>query len=101
MMRQNTYQIIDHDTNVGPVIPDGLPQHRRRKRDTEATATEIERTLHAVQRNLVRLIHQVPMVAIEDLPEEMQRHVVGLPRDWVQLFWWVAIVFLQDNLEIF
>jgi len=32
------------------------------------------------------------MVAIEDLPEEMQRHVVGLPRDWVQLFWWVAIV---------
>ena len=26
------------------------------------------------------------MAAVEDLPEDMQRHVVGMPRDWVHTF---------------
>ena len=30
------------------------------------------------------------MAAIEDLPEDMQRHVVGMPRDWVRTFRRVA-----------
>lgn len=34
----------------------------------------------------MRLTHQVPMVEIEDLPEEMQRCVVGVPRGLVRLF---------------
>lgn len=66
---------------MGPVRPDGFPWHRHRGRGVEEATTETERVLYAVQRNFVRLTHQVPMVAIEDLPEEMQRHVVGVPRD--------------------
>ena len=50
----------------------------------------MERTLHTVQRHLVRLTHRVPMAAVEDLPIEMQRHVVGMPRDWVRTFKRVA-----------
>ena len=30
------------------------------------------------------------MAAIEDLPEDMQRHVAGMPRDWVRTFRRVA-----------
>jgi hypothetical protein len=30
------------------------------------------------------------MVQVEDLPEAMQRQVVGVPRAWVQLFWRLA-----------
>ena len=30
------------------------------------------------------------MIAIEDLPEEMQRRVVGVPWDWVRILWRVA-----------
>ena len=30
------------------------------------------------------------MAAIEDLPEDMQRHVVGMPHDWVRSFRHVA-----------
>lgn len=71
LVRQNTYKIIDHDTNVGPVRPDGLPRHRHHGRGVEGATTETERVLHAFQGNLVRLTYQVPMVAIEELLEEM------------------------------
>jgi len=40
----------------------------------------------------VRLSHQVPMIAIEDLPEEMQHHMVGVPGDSMQIFRCVANV---------
>lgn len=30
------------------------------------------------------------MIIVEDLPEEMQRRVVGVPRDWVQILRRVA-----------
>lgn len=68
---------------MGPVRPDGFLRHRCHKRGVEEVAAETERVLYATQRNLVRLTHQVSMIAIEDLPEEMQRCVVGVPRDWV------------------
>ena len=66
--------------------PDGLSRHRRRGRGAEEAAVETKRTLHNVQRHLTRLSCRVPMAAIEDLPEDMQRHVVGMPRDWVRTF---------------
>jgi hypothetical protein len=38
------------------------------------------------------------MVHVEVLPEAMQRHVVGVPRAWVRLFWCLAnvVVFYHD-----
>jgi hypothetical protein len=30
------------------------------------------------------------MAEVEDLPPDMQRHVVGMPRDWVRIFRRVA-----------
>ena len=56
-------------------------------------------TLHVVQRNLEGLNRQVPMAAVEDLPEAIQRRVVGVPRDWVRLFRRVAtvIVFYRNT----
>ena len=81
---------------------DGFPRHRHRGRDVEGATVETERVLHVVQRNFMRLTHQGPMVAIEDLLEEMQQHVVGVPQDWVRLFQCVAIAivyFLVANPE--
>ena len=40
--------------------------------------------------NFVRLTHRIPMAQVEDLPEAMQRQVVGVPRAWVRLFRWLA-----------
>jgi len=71
---------------VGLVRPDGFSRHRCCGRDVEGATTEIERVLHEVQRSLVRLTHQVPMISIEVLLEEMHHHVVGVPQNWVQLF---------------
>ena len=51
---------------------------------------DFDRTLQAVQRNLEGLTRQIPMAAVEDLPEAVQRRVVGVPRDWVRLFRRVA-----------
>lgn len=79
-------KLFDHDTTVWPIRPEGLPSHRHHGRDMESVAAKTERLLHTVQRNLDRLNHQVPMVAIEDLLEAMQRRVVGVPWDWVRLF---------------
>jgi hypothetical protein len=44
---------------------------------------ESERVLQNVQGNLSRLTHRIPMVQVVDLPEAMQRQVVGVPREWV------------------
>ena len=87
----------DHDTDTGPVYPMGYPRHKccRGEADTEDPG----RTLHAIQRNLEGLTRQVPMVVVEDLPEAIQRRVVGVPRDWVRLFRCVAtaIVFYKNT----
>ena len=78
----------DHDTDIGSVRPEGFPRHKRRR--GEADTVDLDRTLQAVQRNLEGLTRQIPMVAMEDLPEAVQRRVVGVPRDWVRLFRRVA-----------
>ena len=49
-----------------------------------------DRTLQDVQRNLEGLTRQIPIAAVEDLLEAIQRRVVGVPRDWVRLFRRVA-----------
>ena len=54
-----------------PVRRDGFLRHRHHGRGAEEVAAKTERVLYVVQRNLVRLTHQVPMIAVEDLPEEM------------------------------
>ena len=46
---------------------------------------DAERILKNVQGNLSRLNHRILMVQVEDLPDTMQRHVVGVPRPWVRL----------------
>ena len=78
----------DHVLDVGPVRSEGLPRHKRRR--GEAETVDSDRTLQAVQRNLEGLTRQIPMAAVEDLPEAVQRRVVGVPRDWVRLFRRVA-----------
>ena len=78
----------DHVSDVGPVRPEGLPRHKRRR--GEAEIVDSDRTLQAVQRNLEGLTRQIPMAAVEDLPEVVQRRVLGLPWDWVRLFRRVA-----------
>ena len=78
----------DHVSDVGPVRPEGLPRHKRRR--GEAETVDSDRTLQAVQRNLEGLTRQIPMAAVEDLLEAVQRWVVGVPRDWVRLFHRVA-----------
>jgi hypothetical protein len=47
---------------------------------------EADRVLQNVQGNLSHLTQRIPMVQVEDLPEAMQRQVVGVPRAWVRLF---------------
>jgi hypothetical protein len=47
---------------------------------------EAERVLQNVQGNLSHLTQRIPMVQVEDLPEAMQRQVVGVPRAWIRLF---------------
>ena len=95
---QNDLQFYnDHDTDIGPVRPEGYPRHKRRK--GEADTVDPDRTLQAVQRNLEGLNCQVPMAAVEDLPEAIQRWVVGVPRNCVRLFCQVAtvIVFYKNT----
>jgi hypothetical protein len=43
----------------------------------------VERVLQNVQGNLLRLTQRIPMVQVEDLPEAIQRQVVGVHRAWV------------------
>ena len=94
-----TYNFIVHATDVGPVRPEGFPRHRHCRIEAENVIEDPKRVIHAIQRNLEDLTHHVPMAAVEDLPEAIQRRVVDVPRDWVQLFRCVAtsIVFFHDT----
>ena len=69
--------------DVGPRWPDGFPRHRRRGRGDDIMGVDAERMLQSIHTNFVRLTHRVPMVQVEDLPEAMQRQVVGVPQAWV------------------
>ena len=72
--------------DVGPQWPEGFPCHKRRGRGDDITGVDAERMLQSIHTNFVRLTHRVPMAQVEDLPESMQRQVVGVPRAWVWLF---------------
>jgi hypothetical protein len=56
---------------------------------------EAERELRRVYMNMKALTCAVSMVDIEYLPPTMQPHVVGVPRTWVQLFWYLANVIVH------
>jgi hypothetical protein len=49
-------------------------------------AGEAKRALRQVEQNFTELTRTVPMIEIEDMSIPMQRHMVGLPQTWVQLF---------------
>ena len=67
---QNDLQYYDdHDTDIGPVHPEGYPRHKHRR--GEADTEDPGRTLHAIQRNFEGLTRQVPMAVVDDLPEAM------------------------------
>jgi hypothetical protein len=73
-------------TNVGPRSLDGLPRHRRRHQGDDPEGGDTERLLQNVSGNLSRLMQRIPMVQVEDIPEVMQRNMVGVLRAWVRLF---------------
>ena len=72
--------------DVGPWNPDGFPHHRQRGRGDDIMGVDVERMLQSIHTNFVWLTHMVPMAQVEDLPEAMQRQVVGVPQAWVWLF---------------
>ena len=39
----------------------------------------VDQMLQNIHGNFSRMTHMIPMVQVEDLPEAMQRHVVGYP----------------------
>ena len=65
--------------DVGPRRPDGFPHHRQRERGDDIVGVDEERMLQNIHTNFVRLTHTIPMAQVEDLPEAMQRQVVGVP----------------------
>ena len=71
--------------DVGPRWPGGFPRHRQRGRGDDIMGADAEWMLQSIHTNFVHLTHRVLMVQVEDLPEAMQRQVVGVPRAWVQL----------------
>ena len=72
--------------DVGPRWLEGFPHHRRRGRGDDIMGVDEEWMLQSIHTNFVRLTHRVPMVQVEDLPEAMQRQVVGVPWAWIHLF---------------
>ena len=69
--------------NVGKECPTGFPGTRRRAR--EVAPIDPSLVLHRVRRNLSELTLDVPAWEIEDIPEGIQRLVVGVPRPWIRL----------------
>ena len=72
--------------DVGPRRLEGFPHHRWRGIGDDIMGTDAEQTLQSIHMNFVRMTQRVPMAQVEDLPEAMQHQVVGVPREWVQLF---------------
>ena len=65
--------------DVGTWWSDEFPHHRWRGRGDDIMGVDVERTLQRIHTNFVQLTHRVPMAQVEDLPEAMQRQVVGVP----------------------
>ena len=64
---------------VGPHRSEGFPPHRQRGIGDDITGVDAEPMLQSIHTNFVRLTHRVPMAQVEDLPEAIQRQVVGVP----------------------
>ena len=79
---------------VGPRWLDNFPQHRQRERGDDIIGMDVKHMLQNIHTNFVRLTHRVPMAQVEDFPEAMQQHVVGVPYAWVQLFRQLTRVFV-------
>ena len=60
---------------------------------------DAKQMLQSIHTNFVRLTHRVLMVQVEDLLEDMQWQVVGVPCAWVHLFRWLAraVVTFHDH----
>lgn len=91
----NFRRLFDHDTNVGPMRPKGLPRHVRHDKDTKRAATKTERVLYVIQRNLGSFTHQGLVATIEDLPEDTQRHTVRVQRKWVHIISFMNMIRLK------
>ena len=76
--------------DVGPRWLEGFFRHRWWGRGDDITGVDAEQTLQTIHTNFVRLTHRVAMAQVEDLPEAMQRQVVGVPGAWVLLFRGIA-----------
>ena len=61
--------MLDHDDQMVSLIIDG---------GEEETISWVQ-MLQSIHTNFVCLTHRVPMAQVEDLPEAMQRQVVGVP----------------------
>ena len=85
--------------DVGPQQPECFPCHRQRGRGDDIMGVDAEQMLQSIHTNFVQLTQIVPMAQVEDLPEAMQWHVVGVPCAWVHLFQWLAraIVTFHDQ----
>ena len=66
-------QMWDHGGLTVSLVTDGLG------RGDDIMGVDAERMLQSNHNNFVRLTHRVPMVQVEDLPEAMQRQMVGVP----------------------
>ena len=65
--------------DVGPWWPNNFPYHRQRGRGHDIMGVDAKQMLQSIHTNFVRLTHRVPMAQVEDLPEAIQRQVVGVP----------------------
>ena len=65
--------------DVGPWWPDNFFHHIQRGRGDDIMGVNAEQTLQSIHTNFVWLTHRVPMAQVKDLPEAMQRQVVGVP----------------------
>ena len=78
--------------DIGPVrprspaaAPAGEPARRVVIRDLDDTET-----LTAVQEQVESLTRGLPDVQIDELPLQMQRHTIGVPRRWTRLLRMIA-----------
>jgi hypothetical protein len=77
-----------------------VPLHSWKGREKEGMRKYATNTLHSVGQNFDALMHNVPMETINDLPVDMQRHVVGVPKPWVSLFWHLTnVVVCYDRVH--
>ena len=67
--------------------PAGEPARRVVIRDLDDT-----KTLTAVQEQVESLTRGLPDVQIDELPLQMQRHTIGVPRRWTRLLRMIAQV---------